>query len=157
LTPSLAYPAPPAAPGTPAQVGDAPLRFFCLISAAAANPSPGPGGCKIRATEWGEKALAHYKKLRIDAQAKRLTFSDGLDLPTSLALYGTFAERTQTGFGIGTNLTNDLGVPALNIVMKPMSCNGQPTAKLSDTPGKTLCEDETFLSYLRQVFGRALP
>ncbi len=36
--------------------------------------------------------------------------------------------------------------------MKMLSCNGQPTAKLSDAPGKTLCEDEVFLAYLRQVF-----
>jgi nicotinate phosphoribosyltransferase len=33
-----------------------------------------------------------------------------------------------------------------------MSCNGQPVAKLSDSFGKTLCKDETFLAYLRQVF-----
>jgi len=26
-------------------------------------------------------------------------------------------------------------------------------AKLSDSPGKTLCDDATFLAYLRQVFG----
>jgi nicotinate phosphoribosyltransferase len=25
-------------------------------------------------------------------------------------------------------------------------------AKLSDSPGKTLCDDETFLAYLKQVF-----
>ena len=36
--------------------------------------------------------------------------------------------------------------------MKITSCNGQPVAKLSDSPGKTLCEDQTFLAYLRQVF-----
>ena len=29
----------------------------------------------------------------------------------------------------------------------------KPVAKLSDSPGKTMCEDETFLAYLRQVFG----
>jgi nicotinate phosphoribosyltransferase len=28
-------------------------------------------------------------------------------------------------------------------------------AKLSDSPGKTLCKDETFLAYLRQVFKQA--
>jgi nicotinate phosphoribosyltransferase len=33
-------------------------------------------------------------------------------------------------------------------------CNGQPVAKLSDSPGKTMCHDETFLAYLRQVFHR---
>jgi nicotinate phosphoribosyltransferase len=66
---------------------------------------------------WGEKALAHYGKLRIDANTKRLVFSDGLDLQTAFSLYRHFADRTMTGFGIGTNLTNDTGVAALNIVM----------------------------------------
>jgi nicotinate phosphoribosyltransferase len=102
--------------------------------------------------EWGEKALAHYARLRIDAHTRRLVFSDGLDLPKAFALYRHFAGRTMTGFGIGTNLTNDMGIEPLNIVMKLMSCNGQPVAKLSDSPGKTLCTDETFLAYLRQVF-----
>jgi len=101
---------------------------------------------------WGEKALAHYQRLRVDARTKRLVFSDGLDVPTALALYRRFADRVPCGFGIGTNLTNDVGIPALNIVMKLTECNGHPVAKLSDTPGKTLCEDETFLAYLRQLF-----
>ena len=101
---------------------------------------------------WGEKALAHYERLRIDAHGKRLVFSDGLDLPTALDLYSHFADRTQLGFGIGTNLSNDVGPTPLNIVMKLTQGNGQPVAKLSDTPGKTLCSDETFLAYLRQVF-----
>ncbi|MBM0105996.1 nicotinate phosphoribosyltransferase [Steroidobacter sp. S1-65] len=104
---------------------------------------------------WGEKALAHYQRLRIDPHTKRLVFSDGLNIPKALALYEYFADRVQCGFGIGTDLSNDMGVPALNIVMKLTECNGQPVAKLSDTPGKTLCSDETFLAYLRQVFKRA--
>ena len=86
------------------------------------------------------------------AHTKRLVFSDGLDLPAALSLYGHFADRIQTGFGIGTHLTNDMGIRPLNIVMKLVSCNGQPVAKLSDSPGKTICDDETFLAYLRQVF-----
>jgi len=101
---------------------------------------------------WGEKALAHYAKLRLDANTKRLVFSDGLDLSTAFSLYRHFADRTMTGFGIGTNLTNDTGITPLNIVMKLMACNGQPVAKLSDSSGKTLCKDETFLAYLRQIF-----
>lgn len=101
---------------------------------------------------WGEKALAHYAKLRIDANTKRLVFSDGLDLEAAFRLHRHFAERTQVGFGIGTNLSNDVGLTPLNIVMKLVRCNGQPVAKLSDSPGKTLCKDETFLAYLRQVF-----
>lgn len=101
---------------------------------------------------WGEKALAHYERLRIDAHTKRLVFSDGLDICRALELYHHFGNRTQLGFGIGTHLTNDMGLPALNIVMKLTHANGQPVAKLSDSPGKTLCDDPTFLAYLRQVF-----
>jgi len=102
---------------------------------------------------WGEKALAHYDKLRIDAHTKRLVFSDGLDIETALKLYRHFADRTQLGFGIGTHLSNDMGLQTLHIVMKLTRVNGQPVAKLSDSPGKTMCDDETFLAYLRQVFG----
>lgn len=102
--------------------------------------------------EWGEKALTHYKKLKVDAHTKRLVFSDGLDIPTALNIHNHFNSRIRTGFGIGTNLSNDTGLKALNIVMKLTTCNGQPTAKLSDSPGKTMCKDETFLAYLRQVF-----
>jgi nicotinate phosphoribosyltransferase len=105
--------------------------------------------------EWGEKALRHYDKLRIDPRTKRLVFSDGLDLTSALGIYEHFADRVPCGFGIGTNLTNDLGLKPLNIVMKLVECSGQPVAKLSDTPGKTLCKDETFLTYLRQVFKHA--
>lgn len=105
--------------------------------------------------EWGEKALAHYAALRIDANTKRLVFSDGLDIETCIALYRHFADRVQVGFGVGTHLSNDVGLTPLNIVMKLTRCNGQPVAKLSDSPGKTLCDDETFLAYLRQVFGRS--
>ena len=101
---------------------------------------------------WGEKALAHYRKLRIDANTKRFVFSDGLNVDTALALYHHFGDRVQLGFGIGTQLTNDMGLKQLNIVMKIVHANGQPVAKLSDSPGKTMCDDETFLAYLRQVF-----
>ncbi len=101
---------------------------------------------------WGEKALAHYAKLGINTHTKRLIFSDGLDFPLAHRLYQHFGNRIMTGFGIGTHLSNDVGIPALNIVMKLMTCNHQPVAKLSDAPGKTLCQDETFLAYLRQIF-----
>ena len=102
--------------------------------------------------EWGEKALAHYARLHIDPGTKMLTFSDGLDIPKTFDIYRAFAGRARVGFGIGTNLTNDLGVEPLNIVMKLVECNGNPVAKISDAPGKTLCDDGTFMAYLKQVF-----
>jgi nicotinate phosphoribosyltransferase len=106
---------------------------------------------------WGEKALAHYAKLRIDASTKRLVFSDSLTIPKALELYRHFAERVQLGFGIGTHISNDMGLRTLHIVMKLTHANGQPVAKLSDSPGKTMCDDQTFLAYLRQVFGVSAP
>jgi nicotinate phosphoribosyltransferase len=62
---------------------------------------------------WGEKALAHYGKLRIDAHAKRLVFSDSLDVAKAIALYRRFGNRVNLGFGIGTHLTNDMGLEPL--------------------------------------------
>ena len=101
---------------------------------------------------WGDKAHAHYKKLKIDSRSKMLTFSDGLNLDKAFALHGYFKDRFKTSFGIGTNLTNDLGHTPLNIVLKLVECNGQSVAKLSDSPGKTMTDNNTFLAYLRQIF-----
>ncbi|WP_288420579.1 nicotinate phosphoribosyltransferase [uncultured Acinetobacter sp.] len=102
--------------------------------------------------EWGDKAYAHYRKLKIDTKTKMLTFSDGLNLSKAWELHQYFKDRFQVSFGIGTNLTNDMGQTALNIVLKLVECNGQSVAKISDSPGKTMTDNDTFLAYLRQVF-----
>ncbi|RKG30107.1 nicotinate phosphoribosyltransferase [Acinetobacter tianfuensis] len=101
---------------------------------------------------WGDKAYAHYKKLKIDSKTKMLTFSDGLNLEKAWELHQYFKDRFQVSFGIGTNLTNDMGQTPLNIVLKLVECNGQSVAKISDSPGKTMTDNGTFLAYLRQVF-----
>ncbi|MCF7521828.1 nicotinate phosphoribosyltransferase [Neisseria sp. ZJ106] len=101
---------------------------------------------------WGDKAYRHYQKLKIDSRTKMLTFSDGLNIEKSWALHQYFKDRFKTSFGIGTNLTNDLGHTPLNIVLKLVECNRQSVAKLSDSPGKTMTNNRTFLAYLRQVF-----
>ena len=102
--------------------------------------------------EWGDKAYAHYKKLKVDSKSKMLTFSDGLNLEKAWNLHQYFKDRFQVSFGIGTNLTNDMGQTPLNIVLKLVECNGQSVAKISDSPGKTMTDNDTFLAYLRQVF-----
>lgn len=101
---------------------------------------------------WGDKAIAHYQKLKIDPKTKILTFSDGLTLEKAWELHQYFKERIRTSFGIGTNLTNDMGITPINIVLKLVECNGQPVAKLSDSPYKTMINNDTYLAYLRQVF-----
>jgi len=80
-------------------------------------------------------------------------FSDGLDIEKVMQLYQHFHLRCKVAFGVGTHLTNDLGPTPLNIVIKMVRCNGQPVAKLSDSPGKEMCDDPQ-LAYLQQVFAR---
>ena len=55
--------------------------------------------------------------------------------------------------GVGTKLTNELGPAPLNIMMKMVRCNGQPVAKVSDSPGKGMCDDPGYLAYWPTVAG----
>ncbi|MEO5607817.1 MAG: nicotinate phosphoribosyltransferase [Polaromonas sp.] len=119
--------------------------YFCKLFDGARHDSGDP-------FEWGERMLAHYVKNRVDPKTKTLIFSDSLTVPRTIGLYRQFRGRCQLAFGIGTNLTNDLGHEPLQIVIKMVRCNGQPVAKLSDTPSKNMCDDEKYLAYLRQVF-----
>ncbi|QNP49283.1 nicotinate phosphoribosyltransferase [Diaphorobacter aerolatus] len=123
--------------------------YFCKLFDGARHDSGDP-------FEWGERLLAHYRANRVDPLTKVLIFSDALTIPRIIELYRRFSGRCQLAFGIGTNLTNDMGDPPehvpLQIVIKMTRCNGQPVAKLSDAPGKNMCDDEKYLAYLRQVF-----
>ena len=119
--------------------------YFCKLFDGARHDSGDP-------FVWGEKLLAHYRKNRVDPRSKVLVFSDGLDIPEVMQLYAHFRGRCQLAFGVGTNLTNDVGPAALSIVIKMVRCNGQPVAKLSDSPGKAMCDDPDYVAYLRRVF-----
>ena len=119
--------------------------YFCKLFDGARHDSGDP-------FTWGERLLEHYKQNRVDPRTKILVFSDGLTFPLAISLAKHFAGRCITAFGIGTNLTNDLSYQPLQVVMKMVKCNGQPVAKVSDTPEKTMCEDKAYLAYLRQVF-----
>ncbi|MSQ56270.1 MAG: nicotinate phosphoribosyltransferase [Limnohabitans sp.] len=124
--------------------------YFCKLFDGARHDSGDP-------FTWGERMIEHYKKNRVDPLTKTLIFSDGLTVPRTIELYHRFVGRCQLAFGIGTNLTNDLGYEPLQIVIKMVECNGQPVAKLSDSPSKNMCEDQKYLAYLRQVFDIAQP
>jgi nicotinate phosphoribosyltransferase len=119
--------------------------FFCKLFDGVRHDSGNP-------VEWMDKMLAHYKKNRVDARTKSFVFSDGLTMTSAIALYSTFHEQGQLFFGIGTHLTNDVGVEPLNVVLKMTECNGQPVAKLSDSPGKSMCKDVQYMDYLKHVF-----
>ncbi len=119
--------------------------YFCKLFDGARHDSGDP-------FEWGERLIAHYQRNRVDPRSKLLVFSDALTFERIIELYRRFHGRAKVAFGIGTNLTNDLGYVPLQIVMKMVRCNGQPVAKLSDEPAKNMCEDTAYLAYLRQVF-----
>jgi nicotinate phosphoribosyltransferase len=101
---------------------------------------------------WGDKVIKHYEKLGIDPKTKTLVFSDNLNFPYMKQIFNRFNNEVNVSFGIGTNLTNDIGLKPLNIVIKMISCNGKPVAKISDSPGKTICKDKSYINYLKTVF-----
>ncbi len=119
--------------------------YFCKLFDGVRHDSGDP-------FEWGERMIAHYAANRVDPRGKTLIFSDALNIPKVIELFERFRGRCKLAFGVGTNLTNDLGYTPLQIVIKMVRCNGQPVAKLSDTPEKTMCDDPGYLAYLRQVF-----
>jgi nicotinate phosphoribosyltransferase len=120
--------------------------YFCKLFDGTRHDSGDP-------FEWGERMIAHYRRNRVDPHTKTLIFSDQLSFPLAIEIARRFHGRARTAFGIGTNLTNDLGYEPINIVLKMTECNGQPVAKVSDAPGKTMSKDAGYLAYLRQVFG----
>lgn len=101
---------------------------------------------------WCDKMLAHYEKLGVDSRTKTAVFSDSLDFPKAQEILSRFRDRIKIVFGIGTNLTNDFGDTPLQTVIKMTGCDGRPVAKLSDSPGKEVCNDENLLQSLRRVF-----
>ena len=119
--------------------------FFCKLFDGVRHDSGDP-------FEWGEKLIAHYQKMRIDPRTKTMVFSDSLNVPLAIRLFEHFRGRMHTAFGIGTNLTNDIGFDALQIVIKMTRCNGQPVAKISDEPSKSMDYDPSYVAYLREVF-----
>lgn len=120
--------------------------YFCKLFDGARHDSGDP-------FVWGERMIEHYRANKCDPRGKSLVFSDGLTVPRIIELHRRFHRRIGIGFGIGTNLMNDLGPQPLNIVVKMVRANGQPVAKISDNPVKGMCDDPTYLAYLRQVFG----
>ena len=119
--------------------------YFCKLFDGVRHDSGDP-------FEWGEKLIAHYRRMRIDPKTKTMVFSDQLNVPVAIRLFKHFKDRSSLAFGIGTNLTNDVGYDALPIVIKMTRCNGQPVAKISDEPSKTMDYDPSYVAYLRLVF-----
>lgn len=119
-------------------------RYFALLYDGCRQDSGNP-------YEWGEKLINHYNSLRVSSKTKDAVFSDGLTFQVALDLYRRFRPHFRSiGAGVGTYFTNDCGFVAPQIVIKNTMCNGQPTAKISDSEGKGMCTDSEFEANLKR-------
>ena len=87
---------------------------------------------------YGEQAINWYAKYGVDPLSKLTVFSDQLDVQRMVDLHLAFRGRLGHTFGIGTNLTNDVGFNPISIVIKTLKANGRSTVKLSDNLAKAL-------------------
>ncbi len=88
----------------------------------------------------GTKVLDRIVELGFDPKTKGDVFADALDTDKAIALNQHFSPLTIPTFGMGTDITNDVGVKPLNMVIKAFSFNINgtdiPVCKLSDDRGK---------------------
>lgn len=88
-----------------------------------------------------DKAICHYSQMGINPLSKTIIFSDALNHDKVGRIAEYCSGKIGMSFGIGTNLTNDVGHPALNIVIKMTETMAEnktwiPVVKLSDEKGK---------------------
>jgi len=90
--------------------------------------------------EFAQKAIRHYHQHHIDPLNKTIVFSDSLNVETVEKIHNFCKGKIKDSYGIGTNLSNDVGVKPLNIVIKVTGLKqGErwiSTVKLSDDKGK---------------------
>ena len=91
--------------------------------------------------EFADKVVAHYKKMGIDPKSKTIIFSDALNYDKVATIAGYCRDKVGMSFGIGTSLTNDVGLTPMNIVIKmtaalPKDGAWTEVVKLSDEHGK---------------------
>lgn len=90
---------------------------------------------------FAEKVIRHYESLQIDPLSKTIIFSDGLNYEKVKNIAAYCKGKIGMSFGIGTNLTNDVGYKPMNIVLKmekalPKQQEWMDVVKLSDEPNK---------------------
>lgn len=108
----------------------------------------------------GNMIIDKLKSLRIDPMTKTIVFSNALTFDKALDVLKYFKNRIKVSFGIGTNLTCDVGIegykPA-NIVMKMSRCRYSArdfwnyVIKISDDLGKHMGLKELFDIAVREL------
>lgn len=91
---------------------------------------------------FAEKVIKHYQSMGIDPNDKTIIFSDNLNPDLAIELTKSCNKEIKCAMGIGTNLSNDVGVNPLNMVIKLIAAKPDPDdewvpcIKLSDSEGK---------------------
>nr|WP_199157775.1 nicotinate phosphoribosyltransferase [Pedobacter sp. ASV2] len=90
---------------------------------------------------FADKVINHYKSMGIDPLSKTIIFSDALNYNKVEHIVNYCKGKIGMSFGIGTNLTNDVGIEPMNIVIKmtqalPKDDEWIEVVKLSDEDGK---------------------
>lgn len=107
--------------------------------------------------EFAHKIIAHYEKLGINPKHKSIIFSDGLNSEKVETIANATKGKIDISFGIGTNLTNDVGLQPMNIVMKLIAV-AEPdipwtnVVKLSDEKHKHT-GDEKMILLAKEILG----
>lgn len=107
--------------------------------------------------EFAQKVISHYIKMGIDPKSKAIVFSDSLNYNKVKTIADFCQDKIKMSFGIGTNFTNDVGLPAMNIVIKltdtkPDNTHWQGVVKLSDEKNKNTGTPE-MITLAKQVLG----
>ena len=110
-------------------------------------------GCPF---DFTDKIIIHYLEKEIDPFTKTIVFSDALDVDKTIKINNYCNNKIKRVFGIGTHLTNDVGHPSLNIVIKLRSLTVDneviQAVKLSDDAGKA-CGDSKAIEHARYELG----
>jgi len=96
---------------------------------------------------YGNKYINFYRQCDVDPFTKLIIFSDGLDVDLIFKINDYFSKKIKCTFGWGTNLTNDLGIPALSLVIKAIRANDRGLVKLSDNLAKAIGTPEDIERY----------
>lgn len=98
---------------------------------------------------FAKKQIQFYEERGIAPIEKAFVPSDGLDIEKIIGLQNEFGGKIATVAGWGTNLSNDVGLKPLSLVIKAVESNGHGTVKLSDNPAKATGKPEDIERFMR--------
>ncbi len=76
--------------------------------------------------------------LQVDPHNKLAIPSDGLSVDDMIEISEKFGRLMNVSHGWGTKEANDLGIPTISIIGKPLTVNGKGAVKVSDNLAKSI-------------------